>query len=205
MSDILHNPAGFGGGDGAFGSLTVLLAAVASGDREAVSHLWSTVHGEVRAMAASVLRGESVTDGMGPTVLVHEAWLRLHDRDDPPAFENRRHFFGAAAEAMRRILIERARKKGRLKHGGDHQRVELEEPVAESPLDTVDLLALDEALEKLAREDPPKAELVKLRFFAGLTMDQVAQALDLSPATVDRHWAYARAYLFHEIQGRGTD
>jgi RNA polymerase sigma factor (TIGR02999 family) len=104
---------------------------------------------------------------------------------------------------MRRILVERARKKARLKHGGDRERVELEDLAHEDPLATLDLLALDEALEKLDREDEAKAELVRLRFFAGLTLDQVAETLEISPATADRHWAYARAFLYHEIHGEG--
>ncbi len=105
---------------------------------------------------------------------------------------------------MRRILVESARKKARLKHGGDRERIELKDLPAEEPLATIDLLALDEALAKLTEEDAAKAELVKLRFFAGLTLDQVAKTLDVSPATADRHWAYARAFLYHEIQGGGA-
>ena len=183
--------------------ITKFLARLADGDEHAAEHLLDIVYSELRMLATAKLAREAPGHTLQPTALVHEAWLRLVG-DERPDWKSRRYFFGACAEAMRRILIERARKKGRLKHGGDRAQVELEDIAADEPLATIDLLALDEALEKLAAEDPQKAELVKLRFFAGLTLDQVAQTLDLSPATVDRHWAFARAFLYHEVQGRGA-
>ena len=120
-------------------------------------------------------------------------------------WKSRRYFFGACAEAMRRILVERGRKKARPKHGGDRGRVELEDVAGDDPADRIDFLALDEALAKLAEEDAAKAEIVKLRFFAGLTLDQVARTLEISPATADRHWAYARAFLYREMNTGGAD
>ncbi len=157
----------------------------------------------MRMLATAKLAREAPGHTLQPTALVHEAWLRLVG-DERRDWKSRRYFFGACAEAMRRILVESARKKARLKHGGDRERIELEDLPTEEPLATIDLLALDEALAKLTEEDAAKAELVKLRFFAGLTLDQVAKTLDVSPATVDRHWAYARAFLYHEIHGAGT-
>ena len=154
-------------------------------------------------LATAKLAKEAPGHTLQPTALVHEAWLRLVG-DERRDWKSRRYFFGACAEAMRRILVESARKKARLKHGGDRERVELEGLSTEEPLATIDLLALDEALAKLTQEDAAKAELVKLRFFAGLTLDQVARTLGVSHATADRHWAYARAFLYHEIHGGGA-
>jgi RNA polymerase sigma factor (TIGR02999 family) len=133
--------------------------------------------------------------------LVHEAYLRLVGPADDQRWQNRSHFFAAAAEAMRRILVENARRKGRVKHGGRRQRIELDDacPVVEPPSD--DLLALDEALTRLAARDPVRAELVNLRFFAGLTMPEAAQALGLSLATAERHWTFVRTWLYAELTG----
>ncbi len=183
--------------------ITEYLAQLADGDEHAANRLLDVVYAELRTLAAAKLAREAPGHTLQPTALVHEAWMRLVG-DDAPDFKSRRYFFGACAEAMRRILVDRARKKARLKHGGGRERVELEDVSAEEPLATIELIALDDALEKLAREAPDKAELVKLRYFAGLTLDQVAETLGVSPATVDRHWAYARAFLFHEVSG-GTD
>ena len=170
--------------------ITRYLEQLSDGDGDAAERLLDVVYAELRMLAQAKLAREAPGHTLQPTALVHEAWLRLvGDADGPggPDWKSRRYFFGACAEAMRRILVERARRKARLKHGGDRERVELDDvPVAEPDLG-LDLLALDEALEKLAAEDPQKAELVKLRFFAGLTLDQVAETLGLSPATVDRH------------------
>jgi RNA polymerase sigma factor (TIGR02999 family) len=182
--------------------ITRHLERLASGDEHAATRLLDLVYAELRQLAAAKLAREAPGHTLQPTALVHEAWVRLAG-DERSDWKSRRYFFGACAEAMRRILVERAREKARLKRGGDRERVELEDVPADEPLARIDLLALDGALEKLAAEDPQKAELVRLRFFAGLTLDQVALTLDLSPATVDRHWAFARAFLFHEIQGRG--
>ncbi|QDU65229.1 ECF-type sigma factor [Engelhardtia mirabilis] len=188
--------------------VTHFLERLSLGDEHAAERLLEVVYAELRALAAAKLAQEAPGHTLQPTALVHEAWLRLVG-DERADWKSRRYFFGACAEAMRRILIERARRRGRLKHGGDRQRVELDDLALQAETvdaeAAIDLLALDEALVKLAAEDPLKAELVQLRFFAGLTLDQVAQTLGLSPATVDRHWAFARAFLFHEIQGRGSD
>jgi len=184
--------------------ITQFLDRLADGDEHAAERLLELVYAELRTLAQAKLAREAPGHTLQPTALVHEAWLRLAGGEQRD-WRSRRYFFGACAEAMRRILVERARGKGRLKRGGDRERVELEDVPGDEPLATIDLLALDEALEKLSAEDARKAELVKLRFFAGLSLDQVARTLDLSPATVDRHWAYARAFLYHEIGERGGD
>jgi RNA polymerase sigma factor (TIGR02999 family) len=183
--------------------ITIFLDQLADGDEHAAERLLDVVYAELRALAKAKLAQEAPGHTLQPTALVHEAWLRLVG-DERRDWKSRRYFFGACAEAMRRILVESARKKARLRHGGDRERVELEEFPAEEPLATIDLLVLDEALAKLAREDRAKAELVTLRFFAGLTLEQAARTLDISPATADRHWAYARAFLYHEIHGGGA-
>ena len=183
--------------------ITIFLDRLAEGDERAAGRLLDLVYAELRLLATAKLAKEAPGHTLQPTALVHEAWLRLVG-DERRDWKSRRYFFGACAEAMRRILVESARKKARLKHGGGRERVELEDLTTEEPLATIDLLALDEALAKLTDEDGAKAELVKLRFFAGLTLDQVAETLDVSPATADRHWAYARAFLYHEIHGGGA-
>ncbi len=182
--------------------ITEFLDQLAGGDEKAAQGLMDLVYLELRQLAQAKLAQEGPGHTLQPTALVHEAWMRLVGSGQKD-WKSRRYFFGACAEAMRRILVESARRKHRLKHGGDRERVELEDFSQEQPLDTIDMLSLDEALAKLASEDESKAEIVRLRFFAGLTLDQVAETLELSPATIDRHWAYARAFLFHEIQGRG--
>jgi len=183
--------------------ITVFLDRLASGDEHAAERLLDVVYAELRTLAAAKLAKEAPGHTLQPTALVHEAWIRLAG-DERSDWKSRRYFFGACAEAMRRILVERARKKFRLKAGGDRERVELDDLSREDPLATLDLIALDDALVKLADEDEAKAELVKLRFFAGLTLDQTARTLGISPATADRHWAYARAFLYHEIHGRDS-
>ncbi|MEM7306558.1 MAG: sigma-70 family RNA polymerase sigma factor [Planctomycetota bacterium] len=180
--------------------VTQHLDRLAGGDEQAAERLLEAVYSELRLLATAKLAREAPGHTLQPTALVHEAWLRLVG-DERRDWKSRRYFFGACAEAMRRILVERARRRGRLKHGGAGERVELTEVEAGDPLSTVDLLALDEALDKLRAEDGAKAELVELRFFAGLTLDEIARTLGVSPATVDRHWAYARAFLFAEMQG----
>lgn len=155
------------------------------------------VYDELRRLAAARLAAEAAGQTLQPTALVHEAYLRLVGQADEQRWENRGHFFAAAAEAMRRILVEAARRKKRLRHGGGRRRVELTSPPAEIPDD--DLLALDEVLSRLAERAPRKAELVKLRFFAGLTVPQAAAALGISVATAERHWAFARAWLHAEL------
>jgi RNA polymerase sigma factor (TIGR02999 family) len=178
--------------------VTRILTAIEQGDLKATDELLPIVYEELRLLAAQRLARESPGQTLQATALVHEAYLRLLG-DEEQTWQNRGHFFAAAAEAMRRILIENARRKGRLKHGGGQEKVDLEtaEPAGSEPQD--DLLALDEALEKLARLDPVKADLVKLRFFAGLTGEQAAQVLGISHNTADRYWAYARSWLHLEI------
>src|SRR5262249_54546430 len=157
------------------------------------------VYDELRKLAAAKLAQEKPGQTLQATALVHEAYLRLVGRSDEQKWDNRGHFFSAAAEAMRRILVENARRKSTQKHGGKLVRRTLADLPQFAPELGDDLLALDEALEKLAKEEPVKAELVKLRHFAGLTVDEAAEALNISPATADRYWAYARAWLHAEI------
>ena len=156
------------------------------------------VYNELRKLAAQKMARESPGQTLQATALVHEAWLRLGG-DRQPAWENRAHFFAAAAEAMRRILIDRARSRQAVRHGAGARRVNLESVELAMEADDDSLLAVHEALDQLARHDAAKAELVKLRFFAGLTIDQAARVLGLSEATAKRHWAYARAWLYREI------
>lgn len=191
--------------------VTLLLAALEDGDEEAADRLLGAVYQELRRLAAAKLARERSDHTLQPTALVHEAWLRL--AGSAPSWQNRRHFFAAAAEAMRRILVERARRRSRLRHGGAHRRrdldgLDLSGPEGVAPEGSLDLVALDEALTKLAAEDGRKAALVELRYFAGLSIPEAADVLEISKATADRWWAYARAFLFHEISkgdpGTGT-
>ncbi|MCR9293962.1 MAG: sigma-70 family RNA polymerase sigma factor [bacterium] len=182
-----------------------LLKAIDTGDRQAAAELLPVVYAELRKLARSRLASETPGQSLQATELVHEAYHRLVDAKDggDPKWNSTGHFFGAAAEAMRRILIDRARAKSAQKRGGDLQRVELEgleHPAAKKP---EKLLELDEALTKLEAENPQKAQLVKLRFFAGLTNQQAATALGISTATADRHWAFARAWLKTEMDENG--
>jgi RNA polymerase sigma factor (TIGR02999 family) len=178
--------------------VTRILNAIERGDGKATDELLPLVYEELRLLAAQKLGQESQGRTLQPTALVHEAYLRLVG-DGEQNWSGRGHFFGAAAEAMRRILVEAARRKRRIKHGGEAHRIDIDQ--VDSPADQPpeDLLALDEALARLSEQEPLKAELVKLRYFAGLTAEQTAQALNISKATGDRYWAYARAWLFHEI------
>ena len=178
---------------------TVILKAVQQGDRKASEELLPLVYDELRRLAAWRMANERPGQTLQATALVHEAWLRLVGQDDP-GWQGRRHFFGAAAEAMRRILVENARRKKRLRHGGQLERIDVEHVEIPSPLPDEELLAMDEALERLAEADPRAAELVKLCFFAGLTQEQAASELGVSVSTVERTWAFARAWLYREIQ-----
>lgn len=183
--------------------ITRLLTAAAEGDRVAARELFPLVYEELRRMAAARLAVERPGQTLQPTALVNEVYLRLAGaaKDVPePTFANRRHFFAAAAESMRRILIDQARKKKTEKHGGGRQRVDLEVFDPAAPESVPDLEALGIALEVLKQEDPEAAELVNLRWFAGLAMPQVAEVLGLSLRTAERQWAYARAWLFDRIQ-----
>jgi RNA polymerase sigma factor (TIGR02999 family) len=175
--------------------VTQVLDAVAAGDRQAAAQLLPLVYAELRRLAADKLAREAPGQTLQPTALVHEAYLRLVDDADERCWNSRGHFFGAAAEAMRRILVESARRKSRIKHGGQLQRVELEDQDVPVRLPPEEVLALDEALRRLAAEDAPAAEVVHLHFFAGLSIEDAAEALGLSRATAYRHWAYAKAWL----------
>ena len=180
--------------------VTRILEEVKRGDRLATDRLLSAVYGELRRLAARRLSRERPGQTLQATELVHEAYLRLLG-SEAAHWENSVHFFAAAAEAMRRILVESARRKARLKHGGGRRRYEINEADAIVVSDSTDLIALDEALEKLTREDQVKAELVKLRYFAGLTVEQAGRILGISRATADRYWTFARTWLYKEISG----
>jgi RNA polymerase sigma factor (TIGR02999 family) len=181
--------------------VTRLIDAATAGDPGAAAELLPLVYDELRRLADGHLVREGPGQTLQATALVHEAYLRLVRPAPGRSWDGCGHFFAAAAEAMRRILIDNARRKHRPKHGGDRRRVaeDVAAPRPEMPLE--DLLALDEALDKLALEEPAKAELVKLRFFAGLTMPEVAEALGVSLATAERNWTYARTWLYAELKG----
>ena len=183
------------------GEVTRILSAMEQGDPHAASQLLPLVYDELRKLAAHRLAHQTPGQTLQPTALVHEAYLRLVGDPEGQDWDSRGHFFAAAAEAMRRILVENARRKGRRKRGGSLLRHDLDaaEEVA-VPEVREDLLALDEALTKLAATDPKAAALVKLRFFAGLTGEQTAQALGISPRSADLLWSYARAWLFEKLQ-----
>jgi RNA polymerase sigma factor (TIGR02999 family) len=185
--------------------VTQILSDIASGDPRAAEDLLPLVYEELRALAAARMAREAPGDTLQATALVHEAYLRLVDQEQVQLWNSRGHFFAAAAEAMRRILVERARHKHSLKAGGGRHRMDLTDVEAPGMGPDVDVLALNEALDKLEREDKRKAELVKLRFFAGLTIDEAAQALGIAPSTADNDWAYARCWLRLEIEGHGPD
>jgi RNA polymerase sigma factor (TIGR02999 family) len=179
--------------------VTRILSAIDQGDPHAAEQLLPLVYDALRRLAAEKLAQEKPGQTLEATALVHEAYLRLVDVEKAQHFNTRGHFFAAAAEAMRRILVEQARRKGRLKRGGDFQRVALDnvEITVDEPFE--DLLALDEALSKLAQKHPQKAELVKLRYFAGFTLPEAADALGISTTTADRYWTFARAWLLREL------
>jgi RNA polymerase sigma factor (TIGR02999 family) len=180
--------------------VTQVLDAIQQGDPEAARPLLPLVYEELRRLAAQKLTREKPGQTLDATALVHEAYLRLvKGKQEPRPFKDRCHFFAAAAAAMRRILIDNARRKGAQKRGGGLRRQPVDAVTAPTP--NQDLLALDEALEKLAAQDPIKARLVELRYFVGLTGEQAAEVLGISPTTADRHWAYARAWLRAEIRG----
>jgi RNA polymerase sigma factor (TIGR02999 family) len=185
--------------------VTLILSAIEQGDRYAAGQLLPLVYEELRKLAAQRLAREAPGQTLQATALVHEAYLRLVDSDKAQAWSSQGHFFAAAAEAMRRILVERARHKRSLKAGGDRQRLEMAsiEPAMAGPDD--DLLALNEALEKLEGQDKRKADLVKLRFFAGMTIEQAAQVLGISTSTAENYWAYARCWLRLEISDSRPD
>jgi RNA polymerase sigma factor (TIGR02999 family) len=179
--------------------VTSILSAIEQGDPQAAERLLPLVYDELRKLAARRLAQEKPGQTLQATALVHEAYLRLVGIDKAQQWNSRGHFFAAAAEAMRRILVNRARDKQRLRRGGGQHRVDLEQAELSYDVQGLDVLALDEALEQLELEKPACAELVKLRFFAGLTQEESALALGVNRRTADRYWAYARAWLFHAL------
>ena len=182
--------------------VTRILNAIEQGDARAANELLPIVYEELRRLAAQRLAHEKPGQTLQPTALVHEAYLRLVGGESGD-WDSRGHFFAAAAEAMRRILIERARRKQRIKHGGGRKRFDLDDADLPSEPVSDDLMDLNEALDKLSAEDKVKADLVKLRYFAGLTVEQAGRMLGISRATADRYWSYARAWLYDEIAKGG--
>jgi RNA polymerase sigma factor (TIGR02999 family) len=181
--------------------VTRILSAIEQGDPSAAEQLLPLVYDELRQLAAQKLASEKAGQTLQATALVHEAYLRLVDVEKAPQWNSRGHFFAAAAEAMRRILIENARRKQRLKHGGDLKRVEIELVSLPTRMSSDELLALDEALEKLQQQDPVKSQLVTLRYFGGMTIEQASQVLNISRVTAHRYWTYARAWLHQQMTG----
>jgi RNA polymerase sigma factor (TIGR02999 family) len=181
------------------GQITRLLEEMRGGDPHAAEEVLSHVYHELRILAACKMAHEAPGQTLQPTALVHDAWLRL-GFGEGDRFPNRAYFFAAAGEAMRRILVENARRKKRIKHGGHLERVDIENVDLAAPLPADELLELDEALTRLAESEPRAADLVKLLFFVGLTQEQAATELGISISTVERQWAFARAWLFRDIQ-----
>lgn len=181
--------------------VTRLLGRIDAGDPSAADELLPIVYAELRRLAAHRLSHEPSDLTLQPTALVHEAYLRLVDVPDPQRWDNRGHFFAAAAEAMRRILVEGARRRSALKHGGGVVRLDAAEVDLPAPQQPEEILAVDEALERLQAVDAPAAELVKLRYFSGLTLPEAAAILRLSPRRTDRLWAFAKAWLHRELRG----
>jgi RNA polymerase sigma factor (TIGR02999 family) len=181
--------------------VTRVLSQIEKGDAAAACQLLPLVYDELRKLASSRLADEKPGQTLQATALVHEAYIRLVGDGNRQQWDSRGHFFAAAAEAMRRILVENARRKNRLKHGGELERVEIELAHLPTRLGAEELVALDEALEKLSHEDPLKARLVTLRYFGGLTIEQAAEALNISRVTAFRYWTFARAWLHREITG----
>ena len=185
--------------------VTLILASIEQGDPHAADQLLPLVYDELRKLAAVRLNSEKPGQTLQATALVHEAYLRLVGGDAEPHWNSRGHFFAAAAEAMRRILVDQARRKQSLRAGGDRQRIELSQVDPALPGPQLDLLALDEALQQLTARDPRAAELVKLRFFAGLTVPEAAQALAISVATAENDWAYAKSWLKLQLAAADGD
>jgi len=181
-------------------NVTQLLSAIDTGDPKAADQLLPLVYEELRRLAAAKMAHEAPGHTLQPTALVHEAWLRLAGPREGQAWQNRAHFVGAAAEAMRRILIERARAKGRLRRGGARERVPLENVTLATEDNDETVLAVHEALDRLAAQDELKSQIVKLRYFVGLTHNEIATALGIAEPTVRRHWAFARSWLYAELK-----
>ena len=183
--------------------VTRILSAIEQGDPRAAEQLLPLVYDALRKLAAERMAQEKPGQTLQATALVHEAYLRLVDAEKAQHWNSRGHFFAAAAEAMRRILVEQARRKRRLRHGGDRKRIDLDQLELSADEAADDLLALDEALAKLAEEEAEAAQVVQLRYFAGLTIEQTAAALGMSVRTANRHWAFARAWLFQQLREPG--
>jgi RNA polymerase sigma factor (TIGR02999 family) len=183
--------------------VTRILSAIEQGDVHAAEQLLPLVYDELRKLAARRLAREKPGQTLQATALVHEAYLRLVGGRREEGWDNRGHFFAAAAEAMRRILVENARRKRREKHGGGRLRVDLDEATMVGRMPPEDLLALDEAMTRLAADDPIKARLVQLRFFAGLSLEEASEVLGISAVTAKRYWRYAKAWLHREVAGEG--
>lgn len=179
--------------------VTRILCEIEQGDPSAAEQLLPLVYDELRKLAAAKLAQEKPGQTLQATALVHEAYIRLVDAEKAQHWNSRGHFFGAAAEAMRRILVNRARDKGRLKRGGDFQRIDLEKIELAADAPDEHLLAIDDAIEALETESPECVQVVKVRFFAGLSIEETAAAMGISPSTAKRHWAYARAWLFDAL------
>jgi RNA polymerase sigma factor (TIGR02999 family) len=180
--------------------ITTILGEIEQQGSQAAAQLLPLVYDELRRHAQRLIAQERPGQTLQPTALVHEAYLRLVD-EPARTWKSRRHFFAAAAEAMRRVLIDQARRKRRPKHGGDRQRVELPDVADQKELSAEDLIDLDEALTAFADEDPAKAELVQLRYFAGLELEEIADLMGISRATASRHWLYARTWLLERVEG----
>jgi len=187
----------------AMSDVTRILSQIESGDSSAAEKLLPLVYDELRKLAAVRLAQEKPGQTLQATALVHEAYVRLIGTPNGDQWDHRGHFFAAAAEAMRRILVDRARRKAAARHGGELARIELDPDLAAAPEIQEDLVALDDALNRLAVEYPLQAELVKLRYFGGLTLPDAAAALGLSERTAGRHWAFARAWLRRAVEGSG--
>jgi RNA polymerase sigma factor (TIGR02999 family) len=185
--------------------VTRILSAVEQGDPHAANELLPLVYDELRRLAAQKLAREASGQTLQATALVHEAYLRLVDVEKAQHWDSRGHFFAAAAEAMQRILVENARRKRRIKHGGQFQRVEIELADLPTRMPPEELLALDEALQELGRQDPIKAKLVTLRYFGGMTIEQASAVLGISRVTAHRYWTYARAWLHQKLRGGEED
>jgi RNA polymerase sigma factor (TIGR02999 family) len=178
-----------------------VLTAIEQGDANATDKLLPLIYDELRKLAAHKMANEMAGQTLQPTALVHEAWMRLVGKENSK-FQNRAHFFAAAAEAMRRILIDNARRKRAVRHGGGQQRVDFEQVELVSPDNDDQLLAVNDALDKLAAHNNVEAELVKLRYFVGMTVEEAAEVLGISARTADNYWAHARAWLFRELKAR---
>lgn len=190
---------------GIMSEVTQILSRIESGDPSAADRLLPLVYEELRKLAAAKLAKEQPGHTLQATALVHDAYIRLVDRPESQAWHSRRYFFSAAAEAMRRILVERARQRERQKHGGGFQRVDLDEQHLAQGATPDQLLAVDDCLAKLAKEDPTAAEVLKLRYFAGMSVAEAAEALGIHRATAHRHWTYARAWVRAEVLDTEAD